>query len=424
MRRCGRKWMRALPWMFVLCVLAGCAMAVYMQRYDTPVYRAVYTLYAIPDGDGAAFAEGARMLARDCTLLTHTDTFRRAVLANVISDGKTTVSVHAVEGTHMLEVSASGPDAEIVYRLANAVGTALCERIPRMFHAHGVKEIAPAVLPVEPHGPSAPARIAAAMLATFVAAGLLAVCLPGKKDKISYASPEAEAFRLGAVGDTRRLVKRYLKQTQRAQQKGMLLQQTDRLLRENIRQLVLVLRTTLLHRKGCSLVITSMQPDDEEAALTVLLASEMAQQGFRVLLMEMDAQKPVLASLLGVKARADLYDYLNGRAELGEVIQHTSIQTLSFVDSLHPAAAVADLAATAPFEALIRSAEEHFDFVILHAASRAESTDASMLGLVAGSTVLVARDGRYSLDDIEAAAREMARLGKPAKGVVFTRARV
>lgn len=200
----------------------------------------------------------------------------------------------------------------------------------------------------------------------------------------------------------------------------MLLWTVDRSVRENVRQLVLMLRTSLTSGEGHSLVLTAMRPDDDNGAAAVLLASEMAQQGFRVLLMEMDAHKPELSRLLGVKARADLCDYLNGRAELSEVIMPTGIQTLAFIDSLHPETAVADMAATEAFSAFVRSAENHFDFVILRAASRAVSVDASMLGLVSNGILLLARDEAYTLDEIEASARDMARLGKPAKGVVFT----
>lgn len=393
-------------------------MAVYIQRYETPVYRAVYTFYAIPQGEESI--QSARMLARDCARLTHTNTFRQAVLKSAASDGQTSVDVQAVDGTHMLEVSAVGPDSQIVHNLANAVGVELCDRLPRMFHAQGVKEIERAALPAEPFVPFASARIAAAALAAFVVMSLLVCCIPGGKEKLSCFCEEADEFRLGAVGDTRRLTRRYLK---KAHMGGMLLQQADRFIREDIRQLVLVLRTTMSQEAGCSLVLTSMHPDEEETALTVLLASEMAQQGFRVLLMEMSTQKPTLSELLGVKARADMHDYLAGRAELGEVIQHTQLKNLSFVDSLHPGAGVADLAATPAFGAFIRNAEAHFDFVILRTDSRAASSDASMLGLVTSSTLLLVRDEAYTLDEIQAAAREMVRLGKPAKGVVFTRVR-
>lgn len=419
MRRHGRRWGRILPWVLIVCILAGCASALYMQRYETPVYRAVYTLYAVAHGDSASTFANTRMLARDCQLLTRTDTFRRSVLANTVSDGKTFVEVRAAAGTHMLEVVTSGPDAAVVQGLANAVGDALLVRIPRLFQAEGVREIERAALPQETSAPQKYGRIAAVMLVVLAGGFLLTCCLPEPKEKLSFSSPDAEVFSLGGVGDTRRMVKRFLKYPK---PQGTLLQLADPLLREEIRRLVLVLRSTS-EKRGRSLVITAMRPDEEEAALCVLLGSEMAQQGFRVLLMEMDAQKPALARLLGVRARADLCDYLNGRAELSEVIQHTPFKALSLIDSLHPASCVADLAATASFAEFIRSAEEHFDFVILHAAPRAVSSDASMLGFVTGATLLAARDGQYTLQEMEAAARDMVRLGKAARGVVFTRVR-
>jgi len=416
------KWMRRLPWLFVLSILVGSAVAVYIHQYEPPVYCAVYTLYAVPKGTSDSSAQNAVMLARDCSLLTRTDTFRNAVLENAVSDGKTHVRVNSVEGTHMFKVQAIGPDAAVARQLADAVGMELCERIARMFGAEDVQEIEKAALPQTPYTAAAGARIGFAAVAAFVLFSVLACCIPESRRCLSFDSPQADAFCLGAVGDTRRLVRRCLKKGKKEQKPSMLLWKADRLIREEIRQIILRIRRSASRDTGHSLVLTAMNAGEEDGALAVLLASELAQQGFRVLLMEMDAQNPQLGRLLHAKARADLFDYLNGRAELNEVIIPTQIQTLSFVDALHPEAGTAGLAATSAFESFIRSAETHFDYVILRAAPRADSTDAYMLGLVAETMILLVRDNACTLEEIEAAAREAARLSKPAGGVVFTRA--
>lgn len=413
MRRCRQGWKRAFPWILLLSLLSGVCMAVYVRQHEPPMYETCYTLYAIPA------AGDIRSLAEDCYRLTRTSTFQQAVLANVYSDGRSYVDVRAVRGAHMLEVIVSGPDASVVQNLANAAGEELCLRMPRMFGAQEVHEVQKAMLPMASFVPHVAPKAAAASVAVFALLSLLACCFAADYRPLSFEAPQAEEFRLGAVGDMRDDVKRFLKQ-RRYSSNGTLLQCMDRLIREDIRQLVLRLRGCSGHQSGYSVVLSAMRNHDEDAVVTVLLASELAQQGFRVLLMEMDGQQPELEQLLGLRTRADLYDYMKGRAALHEVVTHAAPLNLSFISSLHPGVPVADIAATQTFSQFVQSAKEHFDFVLLHAAPRACCCDAAMLSLVADSMILIARDQTYSLEEIEAAAREMARLGKPARGVIFT----
>ena len=415
MRRCRWGWKRVLPWILLLSLAAGALMAVYVYRYEQPVYEAVYMLYAVP-ADGV----DARSLAQNCQRLTQTSTFQQSVLSHAYSDGQCYVKVRSVTGTHMLEVIVSGPDAPVVQGLANAVGAEMCLRIPRMFGARGVREMERAALPDIAAPMHLWPKTAAAAVAVFVLLSVLACCFAPDQKPLSCFADQADAFRLGAVEDMRTDTNRFLKKCRKQNGHGTFLSHVERSVREDIRQLVLMLRAFSRDRKGYSLVFSGMRSGDEEAPMMLLLASELAQQGFRVLLMEMDGQSPKIAQLLNMKARADLYDYLKGRAVIQETIVQRPGQNLAFVDSLHPEVAVADMAATQHFSEFIQSAKEHFDFVLLHAAPRACCCDAAMLSLVADGAVLVARDQAYSLEEIEAAARELARLGKPAKGVVFT----
>ena len=421
MRRTGCGFWKALPLIVVLSFLSGCVTAFYIRDFETEIYRASYTFHVTPNAAGVYAGDPVR-LAQECQLLTQTDSFQRAVLENVQSDGATFVEVESIDRTYMMEVSATGPDRQNVQALANGVGRMLCGWLPRALQAQSAREIEPAVLPEEPFQAYRNARIAAVMIGVFAVASLLACCFtPGKKP-LSHAASQADAFCLGAVHDTHRSQKRFERKRKRRPDKaGMFLDNLERSIREEVRQLVLMLRTSAGRDGSGSYLLTAMREDAEDGALAVLLSSELAQQGFRVLLVEMDAGRRELSRLLGAQAQFDLYDCLKGRCELSSAVTHTGIPTLSFIDCLHADLPVASIAATAPFAAFVRKVQEHFDFVILHAAPRNDNADAAMLSLATGSTILIARDERHTLDEIETAARELARLGKPARGVIFTR---
>lgn len=419
MRCAGRKWLRALPWILGLCIAAGCAVGLFVLRYETPYYQAVYTLCAQPEAGRDGWSD-MQMLSQDCDALTHTQTFRHAVLSDVSSDGRTCVQVKAQRGTHMLQIVATGPDAAAVQALANAVGDALIERIPRMFDVASAQEVERAQLPRSAANPPAKCQIAAAVLAVFLL-GSLSACLFGSdRRRVRFDQPSAAPFCLGAVPDVRRAAKRFQQKNAKKSCDGMLLWQMDRLIRESLRRVLLRLRSPKEQEGGQCMVLAAVREEEESAAATVLLASEMAQQGFRVLLLEMDAAYPQLAGLLGVKAKADLHDYLLNHAEWSETIVSTPLSTLVFIDWLHPDVEASALAATDAFAAFLKSARSHFDWVLLHAAPTAACADAAMLSLVSDGMVLMAQDDQYEQKDIEKAARLQAQLGRPAKGVVFT----
>ena len=180
MRKALLKWRHFLPWTLLLCLASGCLMAAYTWVYEPDRYRAVDTFYAAPEAAASQKAplEAARMLARDCHALTRTDGFRQAVLAHAASDGQTRAGVRGIDGTHMLEVVAIGPDAAYTAGLAGAIGRELVARAQDELGATEAHEITPAEIPAAPCGPDRPMKVVWTLLAAF-AIGSLAGCLIG-----------------------------------------------------------------------------------------------------------------------------------------------------------------------------------------------------------------------------------------------------
>lgn len=415
MSRAARRWTRALPWVLAACFAAGLSMAVFTYGFEAPQYRAVYTLYALPAGESA---QGGAALAGDCERLIQTQAFRREVLGPALSGETCRVDVRAVAGTHMMEILTTGPDEAQTSRLANAVGEALLERMEGLFDVRAVREIERAQMPAKPYQGGKPRRVLRTALLVFCIGSLLALCIPSERTILSHKLPQAAAFSVGTVGDLRRAERRYLKRKRAHRETGTFLDSVNRWIREDIRKAVLSIRA--FRQPARSFVLAAMGHGEADGAFSVLLAQELARQGFRVLLMEMQADDSELCDLLGVRARAGLLDYQAGRAQWTETVVPTASPSLAFVDWLYADRGVADVAATLWFENFLHSAEAHFDFVIMHAASVESAADAAALSLASSGVILVARDRVYAMEELETAAASIARLGKPIKGVVFT----
>jgi len=416
MKRSRRGWMWFLPWILLLCAIFVCAAAFCLQNRTDVQYRAVYTLYVTPD---AAYDADPEQMARECQILTQTDAFRKSVLANTQSDGKTRVTVKSVENTCVLELAVVGPDASIVGSLANAAGDELCMQLPLLLPVQNATTIQRASVPLEADRFSDRVWLTMVAVVVLLAFVLLLCCCDGR-EVLSFSSPRADDFCLGGIHDVRRSIKLCLKKRGK-KDRNMIWECADRSVLEEVRQLVLRLRVAPNGNAAGSFLMTAVDETAQDEAVTALLASELAQQGFRVLLLEAGEHAALTEELLNVRVQNDLCDYLSGHCKLTDAMAHTRISTLFYMRAHRSNQAVASFAATAGYADLMKNAKACFDFVIVHAAPVYDASDAAMLCLSTDAVVLLAQDERCTLEQIEKAAMGFAKLHRPARGVVFTR---
>lgn len=424
MRRMARKWKNSLPWTLLCCLILTAAMAAYTCCYEQDRYRASYSFFALPAqtyGDSSAL-ELTRMLASDCQALAATEGFRSAVQARCETDGRCRVTVRGVEGAHVLEVEAVGYEPEMVWRLANAAGRELLRRVQSELHAAEAAELEPASLPEASFAPVRARKILWMLLGSFAACSLLGCAFGSARQPVRAGRGIDTPLPLyGLVSDYRADLRRFFLKRKKPGQAGTLSQYVNRLVKEDIRALALALRTEDARFSVRSLTVTSLRADEGKDSFIVLLASELAQQGFRVLVAELDGHSPRLGELLGVTARSDLYDYLNGAVSLREIILDTPVQGLSFIGLTHGPDAVVSEAASDQFARFLRGASQNHDFVLLSAPPALPFIDAATLGAVTDAVLLLAEDGRYDAKELALASGEMSRLARRLLGIALVR---
>ena len=410
MKRLRRKWLRALPVIAFFCAAVTLAMAVYTVRWEPERYRAACTVYALPAGQraDADAAELARMLCRDCDLLVNTPEFQQKVLQSTRSDGKTRLYIRQADGGHMLKVEAVGEDPAVTADLANAVADALLEELSGRMGAAEVHLVSRAEVSEVPFAPNRPVKIAAAFLGSFALFSLLALLIPAPRERVQWdpLEPPAQLPCLAGVAEYDDCLRRWVRERRRGKA-FTLYDGMDELTRENVRELVLQLRNRPQHT-GCSILMAGLEDEDS--------ATELAAQGFEVLLMEMDTYAPALRKWLGVQGTMDVMDCLQREDALRTALLSTPIPRLLFMDVCHEPGFLSRIAARPGFAAFLTDAAQSFDYVILNAPPCRTASDAAMLGAVADMTVAVAQDGRYTPRELGAALRSLR-----ADGVVFCR---
>lgn len=422
MRRLGRKWRNALPLICFFCLALTLAMGLYTYGYEPDRYSAAYTFFALPAGvnEDQSALQAARMLARDCDTLLNTETFRQEVLGRVASDGQTYVRAYGMDGTHMIRVEATGVSPDIVSALANAAGEALMTEAQSTLSAGGVREISRAMTPDMPSTPNRPLKVAAMLVGSFTILSLLGMLLGSSRKPIRFHRGKPERLSVGCYGAVQKLdgaVRRV--QSKKISRECTLHHMVNRLVHENIRQVVLALRAAQEHA-GYAVVTAGLAEDGDCAPVTMLMAAELADQGFDVLLIEMNAYTPTLRQLLHTDGGSDVLDCLKDEAALRTAILPTPIPKLCFMDVCHAPGFVSQVAASAAFAQFVSDAAHSFDYVFLNAPPAGTVCDAAMLGAVADMTLVMVEDGALTAEELTQSANDLRRTVRRLDGYILT----
>ncbi|MEG0493005.1 MAG: hypothetical protein RR696_07350 [Clostridia bacterium] len=417
----AQKWKNAWVWILLFCLVTSASVAAYTLYYPKDRYKAEYTLLAAPANEGVAPLEASRMLVRDMAALMQSERFYTLRL-NEMEDHS--VAVRGEDGTHLVHVEATTAQADTAQLLANTAGEELLALLKSEGLVTACSEISRAALPSAPMETHILQKAFLSFLLAFTA-GSLCVFLFGSDRKPLYACEYAQSGipfpLLGAIADERADGKRFFKKKKKNRDFGMLYEYMKRLVSDNVRTAVLGLRIAERGKASHSVVLTSIGEDEGKTMLAALLSCELAWQGFRTLLIDLEGGDK-LNQMLAARGRADLIDYLSGEAELHETVIRTSLPNLSFIDYQHQTTQeVSHVAATGDFVDFLQNASKHYDFILLNAEALNSGSSAAMLGAISGATLLIASDGRYSADEVNAFSGSLSTMVNRLCGIVLTR---
>jgi polysaccharide biosynthesis transport protein len=171
------------------------------------------------------------------------------------------------------------------------------------------------------------------------------------------------------------------------------------------------------------LVMTSALPGEGKSTNAANLAITLAQQGTRVLLVDADMRRGSLHGMLGGRRRPGLAHLLLGTTQLEEAVQTVETGSpglsLYFLSCGDYPPNPAELLGSPRMRELTGELRARFDTVIFDAPPMNVVTDAAVLGPLADSTVLIARNGITNRSALEHAVTQLRNLRVPVGGVVL-----
>ena len=186
------------------------------------------------------------------------------------------------------------------------------------------------------------------------------------------------------------------------------------------------LRTRLLRKIGpeARRVLVAAPFGGEGTTTTALnLALSFIELGEKVLLIEGDIRRPVIAGMMGVKSVHGLANALADCPAPGEAVHNTPIGNL-FVVASQNARNDETLPRSTDLPYVLQTLSAHFDRLVIDGPPVLATADTALLADAVEVTVLVVRAGRTTIDEVEDALHALRSTGTNVVGTVLTDARV
>ena len=188
---------------------------------------------------------------------------------------------------------------------------------------------------------------------------------------------------------------------------------------EALRGLRTSLHFAMMEADNNVLMISGPAPGIGKSFVSTNFAAVAAKTGQRVLLIDADMRKGYLQKPFGLKWDNGLSDLLSGKIDTAQSIKTTSIENLDIIARGQVPPNPSELLMHRRFKELLDWASSEYDLVIVDTPPVLAVTDPSIVGSLAGTTLMVARFGQNTVKEIDVARDRFEKAGIEVKGVIL-----
>lgn len=191
-----------------------------------------------------------------------------------------------------------------------------------------------------------------------------------------------------------------------------------------VTEAVKALRTNLIFRGSDikAVGLTSVSASEGKSTISFQLAASLAQAGKRVLLMDADLRKSVLASRLCVHGQVNgLSHFLSGQANANELLNETDVPGLYVMFAGEKVPNPSELLGGENFAKLISALKDVFDYVIVDAVPVGPVIDCAVIAPTLDGIVMVIDSTRNSYRQERQIKRQLEMAGARILGAVLNR---
>ncbi|MEG0513357.1 MAG: polysaccharide biosynthesis tyrosine autokinase [Clostridia bacterium] len=390
-----------LVWLIIIPVVTAAAAWFYF-RLQPNEYTASTKLYVLMDytdstgqihydsSTSAQFAGDFKELITTPNVLVET---AKQLGGDVEMFKDMTIDISSVSGTRILAVDVTTTTPELSLKVSNTISNVFVAYIRQIMKTDTVSVAAEATMPEVPSGP---ARLRNTLLAYIVAmVAVVGILLAIKMlDSTLHTSEEIEQTLelpvLASIGDYKAEIGRFLdKERERIPLSDVVSGATQ----ENLKTLATNVQFATMGNHMRSLMITSCMSTEGKSTLALMLAESLADEGFKVLVCDMDVRRPSIGRYVGVRNRMDIFDYMTGKAGLREIVVRTAKKNVFFMDCRHQINNASQIVNYPKFDDFLKAVYSNFDYVLFDTSPLGMFIDAAVLSKKIDGTLLVVGTG-------------------------------
>lgn len=400
-----------------------------MAFLTTPTYTAKTQLFVAIQNSGSVTELQQGNTFTQARILSYVETAKTPVVLQPVVDAlgldispqtlSKQIETSADTKTVLISIAANDESPVQAAALAQAVAESLIAAVeelegtgPEGSSPVQLSVITPATAPTAPADPNVPLFLAGGTIlgvASGLAIALIRAALDTKIRRVEDLDRYTSAPFLGGIAYESDAARKPLL-TQTAQQSPRA---------ESFRQIRTNLQFANVNNKSRTVLVTSSLPGEGKSTTATNMALAMAQAGQRVVLIDADLRRPMVAEYLGLEASAGLTTALMGTFNVGQLLQPWGEHELQVLTSGRIPPNPSELLGSEAMSRLLTVLEDQFDAVIIDAPPLIPVTDAAVLSQKVGGVVLVVGSAKIRAQDLEKSLSSLSQVRANVLGVVL-----
>jgi tyrosine-protein kinase len=413
----------------VATLLLTTAIAAFVTWQTTPQYASSARIFvATSDADAAQFYQGGVFATQRVTSYADlvpksrqlADDVAAALGGNVdAADLQTEVTAQVVPETVNLEITATDPDPVRARDIAQAYAEALSDLVSSLETPEGqttalirAQIVDNATVSDSPVSPQPLRNVGLGMLLGLLLGVGLAVVRELLDTSVTTSADVAQVTSSPVLGHITADPQAVRQPPEVALTSTSHWAESFRVLRTNMQYIE-------VDHDQKVFAVTSALPGEGKTTTAVSLALTLALTNQRVVLVECDLRRPLIAARLGVDGAVGTTSVLIGQVSMHEAMQSvgdTGLQVLA-CGPIPPNPS--ELLQSKAMERLLQQLRAEFDLVILDAPPLLPVTDAALLAAQTDGALVVLRHGKTSRDQLTHALERLDQVDAKALGLVF-----
>ncbi len=188
---------------------------------------------------------------------------------------------------------------------------------------------------------------------------------------------------------------------------------------ESLRNLLTALHFGMMDVKNNCIMIAGPSPGVGKSFVSVNLAAVLTSTDKKVLLIDGDLRRGHLHKYMGIERENGLSEFISGEISIGDALHPTSVPGLTLIPTGALPPNPTEMLLHQRFNNCLSVLTPRYDHIIIDSPPILVAADASIIGQIAGGSLMVLKSGAHPMREIEQAVKRLQQSAVNLRGILF-----